>query len=442
MMIDKFPLLLKDSIMFLVGSILILNLHAGIGMVALLALPLFVYAVKRFHARIKDLNGDWKERLARYSGFLERHIQAIEKIKANNREAQTTDQIKKRMADILKTRIDCGMTTTLGTICATTISGAVPIAVLWYGVSEIIGGSLSLGSFVAISAFLAYLFGPARRFSEMGYSFSSALAGLERVYRLFQEKQEATEGQPSSSLDSIEFQKVSFAFRGTEDILRDLSFSIGKGEKVALVGHNDRGKSTIAKMLLKFYQPRCGTIKISGLDIRGVETRSLRDKIAYIPQRTMILEEDWTLLSDKGDQGLNPLFKLNESLAAERASERCLSGGESQKIEILLAIKKNAELVIVDEGSANLDVQAERTFVERLLDIPQQTVIYIAHRLHTLPAFDRIIVLDDGRVAAQGNHRQLLNQSGLYQQFWNRQSPPGKHSREDVLPLTAACIPH
>ncbi len=300
-----------------------------------------------------------------------------------------------------------------------------PFIVLWYGVSEIIRGDLTLGTFFAINSFLGYLYGPAQRLTEVGYSISRAIAGLERVYEVFSEKEEEEEeeeeGDEISEIGDIEFSDVSFSYNGNERVLEGLSFKIKKGEKVAIVGRSGEGKSTIVRLILKLYQPMDGKILISGKDIRTIDRKSLREKISYISQNQKILEED---IEDRKSE----LMEIVKDLGIEETFERGnilqsgISGGEAPRLEIAEALVKEGELLIIDEGTSNLDYETERKALKALLQkYKEKTVIFIAHRLSSIKEFDRILVLESGRIVEEGTHDELIRKSGIYSLLWKSQ---------------------
>jgi ABC-type bacteriocin/lantibiotic exporter with double-glycine peptidase domain len=311
----------------------------------------------------------------------------------------------------------------LAGIIAAFIGAISPFVVLWYGVSEIMRGSLTLGTFVAINAFLTYLYGPARRLTNIGYTFSQAMAGLERIYEIFNENEESKTGEPAVDIKNIVFENVNFSYNGSEPVLNNLNLEIKKGEKVAVVGESGQGKSTIVKMILKFFQPDTGHIYFSGIDSRDIAVKSLRNKIAYVSQKQKILEEELREnIDDSVVKGLLKKFRLDKAIAGNDIHQTEFSGGEIQKIELMESVLKEADVLIVDEGTSNIDYNSEKIVLKELFNTyKDKIIIFIAHRLSTVTDFERIVVIDKGRVDEQGTHIKLIENQGKYHFLWGMQ---------------------
>lgn len=327
------------------------------------------------------------------------------------------------------------MKSTLISALASTVSTAIgavaPFIVLWYGLSSIMEGHLTLGTFFAINSFLGYLYGPARNLTQAGYSISRAMAGLERIYELFTEKQEPREGEPIDSVESIEFRDVGFSYNAGANnrVLDGLNLKINRGERIALVGESGEGKSTLVKMILKFYAPTSGALYISGKNSKNISVTSLRKKTAYISQRQYIFEDD--LEEKKDDPAVKKLlnkFKFEKSLEEPGADlqQKEFSGGEVQKLEIIETLLKEADVLIIDEGTSNIDFKGEKILLAELFEkYRDKIIIFIAHRLTTIIDFERIAVLNSGRIVEEGTHAELMKNKGCYFSLWgNRENKP------------------
>ncbi|UCH96587.1 MAG: ABC transporter ATP-binding protein, partial [Candidatus Aminicenantes bacterium] len=329
-MADTFLFIIRDSLTIIVGAVLILKLHLMLGLISLLLLPFFVFTLKTFHKKIKSINKKLREENAQYSGKLEKNIDSIEKIKSAVKEETEGKRISEKLFKVIGLRFKSDLISAMASTISSSIGVISPFIVLWYGVSEIIRGNLTLGTFVAINSFLGYLYNPARNLTNTGYSISRAMAGLERIYELFKEKKELNYGEPIHSIDSIEFRDVGFSYNEEHGVLKNLNLKIKRGEKIALVGESGEGKSTLVKMILKFYIPTKGEIYLSGKDLRDVETKSLRKKIAYISQRQIILEDDLEeRIKNKQVMNLLKKFKFDKSLSSinSRLQQKEFSGG-------------------------------------------------------------------------------------------------------------------
>jgi ATP-binding cassette subfamily B protein len=243
------------------------------------------------------------------------------------------------------------------------------------------------------------------------------------------------------SLGSIDMQNVSFAFSDSsgQHLFKDFNLHIKPGEKVALVGHSGGGKSTITRLLLRFMDIENGQILIDGQNIAEVKQRDLRSKIAYVPQEPAMFhrslrenirygrldatdEEVYKAAEDAyATEFIKQLPKGYETTVGERGIK--LSGGQRQRIAIARAMVKDAPILVLDEATSALDSESEKYIQEALLKLMKnRTVIVIAHRLSTIQRMDRIIVLEDGKIAEEGSHKELLAAGGIYATLWGHQS--------------------
>ena len=433
LMADTFLSILKDFLTLIVGTVFILKLNLKLGIVSLAILPFFIFSLKAFHKKLKKLNRILNEERAKYFGKIEKNINSIEKIKTSLKEEEEGERVSKRLFSVTFLNFKSEKLSALASAVSSFIGLIAPFVVLWYGVSEVIKGNLTLGTFFAINSFLGYLYGPARRLTEIGYYLSRALAGLERVYEVFLEKKEEDEGDEISEIGDIEFSNVSFSYNGNNKVLEGLSLKIKKGEKVAIVGKSGEGKSTIVRLLLKLYQPKGGTLLISGKDIKKINKKSLREKISYISQNQKILEED---LEEKREK-LRKIVRnlgIEETIEREQVFQNGFSSGEIQRLEIAEALLKKAELLIIDEGTSNLDYHTERKVLKAIIEKYEgKTILFVAHRLSSIKEFDRILILENGKITEEGGHEELLRKCGTYASLWKSHEEPVKSDNRVIL---------
>lgn len=239
---------------------------------------------------------------------------------------------------------------------------------------------------------------------------------------------------------SIDFDNVSYSYPdGKEQVLKNMNISIPAGQKVGLVGHSGAGKSTIVQLLLRFSDVTRGAIRVDGYDIRDITQTSLREHIAYVPQEPMLFHRSMreNIAYGKPDASEKELLEAAHMAYADEfiknlpegldttVGERGvkLSGGQRQRIAIARAILKDAPILVLDEATSALDSDSERLIQASLENLMKnRTAIVIAHRLSTIAKLDRIIVLDDGRVAEDGTHKELIAKNGIYAKLWNHQS--------------------
>jgi ATP-binding cassette subfamily B protein len=315
--------------------------------------------------------------------------------------------------------------------------------VIWFASIRISEGTLSLGELVALLFYLNYFFDPLIQLSFNYDLLRSAGSSMKKVFSILDEEPVlSTLGSQSPNMESndvIKFENVSFSY-GRETVLHNLTFSIMKGEKIAIVGETGAGKSTIAKLILRFYLSTEGDVKFYNQSSKEVSQRWARKNIAYVPQESFLFRgtiRDNLIYSNpkkiKLEQELNEIgvlgwFDRYENGLDQEVGERGsnVSAGERQFIALLRAVLAKREIIVFDEATANLDIESENSILEAtdtLLDY--QTSIVIAHRLETILNAEKILVMQDGKLVGFDNHKNLLNENEIYGDLfsaWNLSS--------------------
>ena len=306
---------------------------------------------------------------------------------------------------------------------------------------DIKAGVISIGGFVVINAYMMQLYQPLYFFGTVIREIRQSLIDMENLFTLWDEKPNITDSDHSIDLSdeaSIEFRNVSFDYDPKRTIIKDISFKVPNGKKVALVGPTGAGKSTISRLLFRFYDPKQGSIFINDQDIKGMSQNSLRRLIGVVPQDTVLFNdtifynisygdpkasEEEVYKSAKGADIHNFVMGLPdgyETVVGERGLK--LSGGEKQRVAIARAILKNPSIYFFDEATSALDSTTEKEIQKNLQAISKnKTTLVIAHRLSTAADADEIIVLDKGVITERGNHEKLLQIKGKYAEMWNKQ---------------------
>jgi len=315
--------------------------------------------------------------------------------------------------------------------------------VIWFASIRISEGTLSLGELVALLFYLNYFFDPLIQLSFNYDLLRSAGSSMKKVFSILDEEPVlSTLGSQSPNMESndvIKFENVSFSY-GRETVLHNLNFSIMKGEKIAIVGETGAGKSTIAKLILRFYLSTEGDVKFYNQSSKEVSQRWARKNIAYVPQESFLFRgsiRDNLIYSNptkiKLEQELNEIgvlgwFERYENGLDQEVGERGsnVSAGERQFIALLRAVLAKREIIVFDEATANLDIESENSILEAtdtLLDY--QTSIVIAHRLETILNAEKILVMRDGKLVGFDNHENLLSDNEIYKDLfsaWNLSS--------------------
>lgn len=321
------------------------------------------------------------------------------------------------------------------------IIAAAITTMMWLAATHVVDGRMTLGDLVLVNAYMIQMFLPLNFLGFVYREVKRALADIARMFNLLDAAPAVVDAPDAKALNphpaTVRFDKVSFSYRD-RPILHEVSFEIAPGKKLAVVGASGAGKSTIARLLFRFYDVASGRIEVNGQDIRSVTQDSLRQVIGVVPQDTVLFNDSIYYNIAYGKPGstreqveqaarlahLDDFIKRLPEGYETKVGERGLkvSGGEKQRIAIARTILKNPSILIFDEATSSLDSVAEQAILQALREIAQHhTTLVIAHRLSTIVDADSILVLEQGRVVEQGAHAGLLRAGGRYATLWNLQ---------------------
>lgn len=430
---------IRNFLTFSVGVILVLSLHFKLGIISISILPFYIFSMIIFNKRIRKMSKELREYYANMQKDLQEALSGIEVVKVFTNEEFVLNKVSLSIKKVIKKEASLDLLSALAGLITSVIASIAPLVLIWYGIYEIIHGRFTLGSLVAFNSFIRYLFGPAQSLVNTNFGVQSSLAALERVYEILDKKPKIKEGYKEVKIRDgiIQFKNVSFSYNGTDYVLKNINLKIERGIN-AIVGPSGAGKSTLINLLLRFYEPQEGKILIDGEDIKDIKIKFLRKNISLISQDIFLFSD--TILENlkfaKQDADLDEIknackkakiLDFIENLPDKfntKIGERGLkiSGGERQRIAIARAILKDAPILILDEATSQLDSITEDTIKEFLIENKnRKTIIVIAHRLSTVNIADKIILIDNGMIIAEGKHKEIYENYEIYRRLSNTQ---------------------
>ncbi len=367
----------------------------------------------------------------------------FETVKYFNAESREADRYDGAMRQYETAAVKTGLSLSFLNVGQAFLITSGLVIVMAMSAQGVIGGTLTVGDFVMVNAYMIQITLPLNFLGTVYREIRQALVDMGEMFGLLSQPAEVVDAPDATALrvagGEIVFDAVRFRYEPEREILKGISFRVGPGERVALVGTSGSGKSTIGRLLFRFYDIQDGAIRIDGQDIRTVTQGSLHQAIGVVPQDTVLFNDTILYNIAYGRAGATRaeieaaaqaarihdfvmrLPQGYDTVVGERGLK--LSGGEKQRVGIARTLLKNPPILILDEATSALDTQTERSIQDSLRDMGQgRSVITIAHRLSTIADADQIIVLEDGRIVEQGRHEDLLARRGRYAQMWERQS--------------------
>jgi len=422
------------------ATIAVFLVDVQLSLLSFLILPLLGIATKIFRNHADKTYWSVREWIGQVLSSLQEGISGVRIIQAYADESKQLKRFKEVNNEHLKANMQSAKNIAIY-FPFLEITRVTSIAVvIWFAAARIEQGTLTVGELVALLFYLNYFFDPLIQLSFNYDLLRSAGSSMKKVFSILDEEPVLSKtGTLSPKVDSInviKFENVEFSY-GRETVLHDVSFSIDRGEKIAIVGETGAGKSTIAKLILRFYLPNKGDVKFYGESSKDISQKWARKNIAYVPQESFLFRgsirdnliysdpEKIDLNSELENIGLIDWFERYEDGLEQEVGERGanVSAGERQFIALLRAVLAKRQIIVFDEATANLDIESESSILDAtdtLLDY--QTSVVIAHRLETILNAEKILVMSEGKLVGFDNHETLFANNEIYQQLfsaWN-----------------------
>jgi ATP-binding cassette subfamily B protein len=441
---------LRNVLLVLGGTVMLAVTSWQLSLLVLLVVPVVLVPILVFGRRVRKLSRESQDRLADVGSYVDESIANIRTVQAFCHEDTDRERFSGRVEDTFSTsvrriRARAALTATVILL----VFGAIGV-ILWMGGRDVISGGITAGDLSAFIFYAVVVASSVGAISEVIGDLQRAAGATERLFELLDMQPNISppaepQGFPANPEGRVTFEGVTFHYPSRPDhaALSNFSLDVRPGETVALVGPSGAGKSTVFQMLLRFYDPESGGIRLDGLDLREIDPADVRAQTGLVPQEPVVFSADaWENIrygrpgaSDaevraaaeaaSAAKFLDALPEGFDTFLGEKGMR--LSGGQRQRVAIARAILRDPRVLLLDEATSALDAESERavqTALEGLME--GRTTLVIAHRLATVMAADRIVVLDEGAVVAEGAHNELVAQGGLYARLAELQFDVGR----------------
>ena len=455
--------LVMDISMAVITGIILFRMNAMLFSISLFMALVSILLVLVYKQPYKKINEESMAQSAALNSQMIESLRGIETVKCNANEQTELDNLEREYMKSLKISLRSSRISTTQGLISSFISTGFSMLTTYVGITQVLNGEMTLGGFMAFSTLSGYFTSPLSNLIGLQMQIQEASISMKRLTEImdYPSEYETAEGVEQSELDKvegdIEFKDVTFRYGNRAPALDHISFTIPAGKKVALVGGSGSGKSTITKLLLKYYDPEDGEIDINGANLAEYTNSSVRRAIAYVPQNIELFSKTIydNIRISRMDATLDEVkeaakkadahefirhLPLQYNTYLEEAGNG-LSGGEKQRIALARAFLKDSNLYILDESTSNLDFATETLIFNMIYEqLADRSMLIVAHRLSTIRDCDLILVMDHGKIVERGNHEELMAKNGRYAELWNMQQGIFRKRKSEPAPQVPSAV--
>ena len=456
--------IVMDVVMAVGVGIVLFRMNSSLFSLTLFSTALSLLLVIIFKQPYKRINEETMQQSAMLNSQMIESLRGIETIKCNACEDRELEALEREYIKSLKISLRSSKISTGQSLVSMVISTLLNMVTTYVGIMQVLNGELTLGGYMAFTTLSGYFTSPVSDLISMQMSIQEADISMKRLTEIMDYESEQAEDEEHTEMEQIEgdieFKDVTFRYGNRSPALNHISFTILQGQKVALVGSSGSGKSTITKLLLKYYEPESGEIDVNGINLDEYTNASVRRAISYVPQNVELFSK--TLFENiRISRPEATLEQVKDAAKKADAHEfirklplqyntyleeagNGLSGGEKQRLALARAFLKDANLYILDESTSSLDFGTENTIFDMIYNqLADRSMLIVAHRLSTIRDCDLILVMDHGEIIERGTHEELLEKQGKYYELWSLQQGifrDKKRGSKPEAPVSAAKV--